>query len=120
MLHGIVKVWVVLMVQHQHRSMVQDLPDVVPPCVCILAILVQVEPPSLHVHLTVWVDQPSEPFKEACIYWQAMVVAQDILLVHLARCDIHDSNFVCVNDGHLVQVQKKVRRLDMSTALLLL
>ena len=52
MLHFVVEVRVVLMVQHQCCGVVQDLPNVVLPCICVLAILIWVEPPSLHIHLT--------------------------------------------------------------------
>ena len=103
----VVEVRVVLVGRHQRRGVVQDLPDVVPPRVRVLAVLVRVEPPRVHVHLTAQVDQPSEPFEEARVRRRTVVVAQDVPLVRLARRDVHDPDFVRVDNGHTVQATEK-------------
>ena len=99
----VVEVRVVLVVRHQRRGVVQDLPDVVPPRVRVLAVFVRVEPPGVHVHLTAQVDQPPEAFEEARVRRRAVIIAQDVPFVRLARRDVHDSDFVRVDDGHPVQ-----------------
>ena len=103
----VVEVRVVLVVRHQRRGVVQDLPDVVPPRVRALAVFVRVESPDIHVHLTAQVDQPSEPFEEARVRRRTVVVVKDTLFVRLARRDVHGSDFVRVDDGHSIQRAEK-------------
>ena len=105
----VVKVRVVRVVRHQRRGVVQDLTDVVPPRVRVLAVLVRIEPSRVHVHLTAQVDQPSEPLEEAGVRRRAVVVAQDLPFVRLAGCDVHDPDFVRVDDGHAIQRAEKCR-----------
>ena len=105
----IVEMRVVLVVRHQGGRVVQDLANVVPPRVCILAIFVGVEAPDVDVYLSAQSDEPTDPFEEACVRWRTVVVAKDVPFMRLARRNIHDSDFVRVDDGHPVQRTKKGR-----------
>lgn len=55
---------VVRVVRHQRHGEVQDLPNVVPSRVCVLAVFIRVEPPIIHDHLPTQVDQPSDRCRE--------------------------------------------------------
>ena len=103
----VVEVRVVLVVRHQRRGVVQDLPDVVPPRVRVLAVLVRVEPAGVDVDLAAQVDQTPEPLEEARVRRRPVVVSQDLSFVRLSRRDVHDPDFVRVDDGHSVQRTEK-------------
>ena len=79
----VVKVWVVRVVRHHRCSVVQDLPDIVPPRICVFSVLVRVQAPSIHVHLPAQVDQPPDALQETRIRRRAVVVPENLPLVRL-------------------------------------
>ena len=65
----IVELWVVFVVRHERRRVVQDLADVIPPRVCVFAIFVGVKAAGVDVQLSAQSDEPAEPFEEARVRW---------------------------------------------------
>ena len=110
-----VKVRVVRVVRHHRRGVVQYLPDIVPPRICIFAVLVWVHPPSIHVYLPAQVDQPPDALQETRVRRRAVVVPEYLPLMRLAERDVHDAHFVCVDDGEPVEHAEQhgqTRRVD--------
>lgn len=87
--------------------MEEDLTNIVPPCVGIFPIFVRVKTASVDVDLPTEIDETANTFKETGISGRAMGVLENLQLLGLARGDIHDTNFMSVNDRCTVKVSEE-------------
>lgn len=103
-------VFVVGRVGHHCGGMEEDLADIIPPRVSIFSVFVRVQAPSVDIDLPTEIDETPNSFKETGICRGAVGISEDLKLVGLARGDIHNTDFVCVDDGRTVKVSEEGRK----------
>ena len=90
--------------------MEEDLANIVPPCVSIFSVFVRVQTTSVDVDLSTEIDETTNSFKETGIGGRTVGVPEDVKLVGLTGGDIHDTDFVGVDDRRTVKVSEEGRK----------
>jgi hypothetical protein len=88
----------------------ENLTNVVPPGVCVFSVFVRVKATSVDVDLPTEIDETADSFEETGIGGRAVSVLKNLQFLGLARGDIHDTNFMRVNDRCTVKVSEEGRK----------